>query len=231
MRLTIQPHSLKGEIRKHCLNCSNCPKVSHMSYHLRLRRFRRSSFHMTTLEALGAMLPTYNCRTGMNRRHKRLYQFRTCRQSASSVDNNKYGFDFSTARKDAKRDKVCPSPAWAKRPENKCPSSNAQAPFRSDTIWWTASLEPGTTINQIANKRSLATNQVTINSGIRYTCDEFPPASWVEGGAGPYLTSAGTTRCAAARCSPGINAEQDCTQPQAISNSSLSRFSIPQSKC
>lgn len=141
----------------------------------------------------------------------------------SSVDNNKYGFDFSTARKDAKRDKVCPSPAWAKRPENKCPSSNAQAPFRSDTIWWTASLEPGTTINQIANKRSLATNQVTINSGIRYTCDEFPPASWVEGGAGPYLTSAGTTRCAAARCSPGINAEQDCTQPQAISNSSFSQ--------
>jgi hypothetical protein len=142
----------------------------------------------------------------------------------SNVPNNKYGYDFSIIRKDRKRDRVCPSPAWARRPENACPATLAQAPFRSDKLWWTPNLEPGTTINQIANKRSLATGQVTINSGIRYTCDEFPPASWVEGGNGVYGTSAGTTRCAAARCSPGINAEQDCTQSQIFFNSSIPQF-------
>ncbi|KUJ14004.1 pectin lyase-like protein [Mollisia scopiformis] len=136
--------------------------------------------------------------------------------TVSNVPNNKYGYDFSGIRKDRKRDRVCPSPDWARRPENACPATLAQAPFRSDKLWWTPNLEPGTTINQIANQRSLATGQVTINSGIRYTCDEFPPASWVEGGNGAYGTSAGTTRCAAARCSPGINAEQDCTQSQAL---------------
>lgn len=80
----IQPHSLTGEIRKHCLDCSNSPKVSHMSYHLRLRRFRRSSFHMTTPEASGATSSTYNCRIGRSQRHKRLHQFRTCRRNCNS---------------------------------------------------------------------------------------------------------------------------------------------------
>lgn len=128
----------------------------------------------------------------------------------SSVPNNKYGFDFSEVRKDRRRSKMCPT-NWKNRPANTCPATGSANPFRSSRLWFTSALEPGTTVNQIANRRSQVTNQVTTNSGIRYTCDEFPPASWVEGGAGATLASPGTTRCAAARCTAGINAEQDCT--------------------
>jgi hypothetical protein len=135
----------------------------------------------------------------------------------SRLGNNIYGYDFNTGRKENRRDTVCPDGTWKRN--HPCPDPLSSSPFRSDKVWWTASLEPGTTVNQIANKRSLATNQVTINSGIRYTCDEFPPASWVEGGSGAYYSSAGTTRCAAARCAPNINAEQDCTQSQVFLNS------------
>ncbi|KAH9209807.1 pectate lyase superfamily protein-domain-containing protein [Leptodontidium sp. 2 PMI_412] len=126
----------------------------------------------------------------------------------SSVPNNKYGFDFNQVRKDRRRTNMCPG-SWKNRPANTCPATGSANPFRSAYIWFTSALEPGTTVNQIANRRDPATNQVTINSGIRYTCDEFPPASWVEGGAGATLASPGTTRCAAARCAPSINAEQD----------------------
>lgn len=133
----------------------------------------------------------------------------------SSLPNNVYGFDFNEARKDRRRDKMCPS-NWKNRPANRCPATGSLNPFRSAHIWFTSALEPGTTVNQIANRRDPATNQVTINSKIRYTCDEFPPASWVEGGNGAALLSPGTTRCAAARCAAGINAEQDCTYTSII---------------
>lgn len=136
---------------------------------------------------------------------------------ASGLGNNIYGFDFNTGRKDARRDEVCPG-SW--KNTHPCPFTGSARPFRSDKVWWTAALEPGTLVNQIANKRSL-TGQVTINSGIRYTCDEFPPASWVEGGSGPLLTTQGTTRCAAQRCAPGVKAEQDCTHPKSSSISIL----------
>lgn len=128
----------------------------------------------------------------------------------SSLPNNIYGFDFNTTRKGRRRDKMCPD-NWRNKPANSCPAIGSTRPFRSSQLWFTSALEPRTRVNQIANERSHITNQITINSGMRYTCDEFPPASWVEGGAGATLTSPGTTRCAAARCTRGINAEQDCT--------------------
>ncbi|KAK3938523.1 hypothetical protein QBC46DRAFT_389868, partial [Diplogelasinospora grovesii] len=46
-------------------------------------------------------------------------------------------------------------------------------------------------------------------SKIRYTCDEFPPASWVEGGDGEDSDQPAQTRCAAMRCQAGVKAEQD----------------------
>ncbi|KAJ0164374.1 hypothetical protein CTA2_1157 [Colletotrichum tanaceti] len=55
-------------------------------------------------------------------------------------------------------------------------------------------------------------------SKIRYSCDEFPPATWIEGGSGLNSPEAGLqdaeTRCAAMRCGKGTNgasvkAEQD----------------------
>lgn len=81
----IQLRNPKGEIRKHCLYCSTRRRVSHRSYHLRLHRFRRSSFQNSNLEARwGADSPTYSCRTGMSPCHRRLHQFRTCRRNCNS---------------------------------------------------------------------------------------------------------------------------------------------------
>jgi hypothetical protein len=128
-----------------------------------------------------------------------------------------YGFDFNTTRKDRRRAIMCPS-SWKNNPSNRCPATGSIHPFRSSQMWWTADLEPGTLVNQIANQRGPG-GQLIKNSGIRYTCDEFPPATWVEGGGGRYLISKGTTRCAVGRCAIGINAEQDCTQSQVFLNS------------
>lgn len=55
------------------------------------------------------------------------------------------------------------------------------------------------------------TGKITEYSNIRYSCDEFPPATWVQGGKGVWSES--TTRCAATRCGKGVTAvvkaEQD----------------------
>lgn len=80
--------------------------------------------------------------------------------------------------------------------------------MRQDGQWFSNLLEPGTTINQVINQR--LPNGNVINSGVRYTCDEFPPATWVEGGNGENNDSPGVTRCAGFRCMPGYKSEQNC---------------------
>jgi len=79
--------------------------------------------------------------------------------------------------------------------------------MRSDGVWWHKDLEPGTSNDQIRNHRVGA---ITTLSKMRYTCDEFPPATWVEGGGGrndPNVAS--QTRCAAMSCARGCKAEQN----------------------
>ncbi|ORY10357.1 hypothetical protein BCR34DRAFT_588693 [Clohesyomyces aquaticus] len=65
-----------------------------------------------------------------------------------------------------------------------------------------------TTNNQIGNE-VLPNGQVR-ESRIRYSCDEFPPATWVEGGDNRFNNDddKSQTRCAAIRCGNSI-AEQD----------------------
>ena len=52
--------------------------------------------------------------------------------------------------------------------------------MRHDGPWFTTALEPGTDQN-LVNHRG-ANGIVDEESKVRYSCDEFPPATWVEGG-------------------------------------------------
>ncbi|RDA91604.1 hypothetical protein CP533_4653 [Ophiocordyceps camponoti-saundersi (nom. inval.)] len=82
--------------------------------------------------------------------------------------------------------------------------------MRHDGPWLHKSLEPGTTINQIQNLRD-PLGRIIEHSRVRYSCDEFPPATWVEGGNGfgvPGNSENGGpsyTRCAAIQCARGDN--------------------------
>jgi hypothetical protein len=93
--------------------------------------------------------------------------------------------------------------------------------MRHDGEWFTTALEPGTTTNNIMNKRDTQ-GKIVQYSNVRYTCDEFPPATWVEGGNGPPLSpSPSNTRCAALVCSTygatgAVKAEQNC-RPRSVS--------------
>lgn len=77
--------------------------------------------------------------------------------------------------------------------------------MRHDGVWPRKDLEPGTDTNQIANLRDTLGNVIAY-SDIRYTCDEFPLASWIQGGSGigvPGNTANpgnAETRCAALTC-------------------------------
>ncbi|KAK4144852.1 pectate lyase superfamily protein-domain-containing protein [Dichotomopilus funicola] len=80
--------------------------------------------------------------------------------------------------------------------------------MRHDGQWYHSDLEPGTTANVIRHLRD-SHNNIQLYSGIHYTCDEFPPVTWFEGGDGEFADNPGTTRCAAMRCAEGVKAEQD----------------------
>jgi len=80
--------------------------------------------------------------------------------------------------------------------------------FREDGPWWTTALEPNTPINALAN--GVDANGNILEAGIRYTCDEFPPKTFVEGGDGEGRVQPAQTRCAALRCLPQHKGEQNC---------------------
>ncbi len=137
--------------------------------------------------------------------------YRTARGQAlhprSGVGNNWFAYDFNSAtRKNRRRSHSCPG-SW--KDNHPCPESDPIMPMRHDGEWYHNDLEPGTQYNIIRNHRG-SNGNVDIYSKIRYTCDEFPPATWVEGGDGEDSDRPGTTRCAAMRCNTGVKSEQDC---------------------
>jgi hypothetical protein len=128
----------------------------------------------------------------------------------SGIPGDVYGYDLNTGGRNSRqyyrRKQSCPT-SWKK--SHSCPEIAQEDVFRHDGKWFTTAIEPGTTINQLANQRDQTTGRVLKYSQIRYTCDEFPPASWVEGGDGSSGSSPSTTRCAAWRCGKGVKAEQN----------------------
>ncbi|KAI0814551.1 glycoside hydrolase family 55 protein [Xylaria sp. FL0064] len=93
-------------------------------------------------------------------------------------------------------------------PHTKTGISSNMDVMRHDGPWFTTSLETGTTINQLKNRRD-ANNMVAEYSKVRYSCDEFPPATWVEGGDNVDRLNPAETRCAGLHCGEGVKAEQD----------------------
>lgn len=129
----------------------------------------------------------------------------------SGIPNYIFGYDYNTGRASTSRASqrgahTCPG-SW--KNNHVCPEPTQKEVMRNDGQWFSNALEPGTTINGIVNLRN-ANNQITSYSGMRYTCDEFPPKTWVEGGDFTDRSQPAQTRCAAFRCGPGIKAEQNC---------------------
>ncbi|KAL2066293.1 hypothetical protein VTL71DRAFT_2364 [Oculimacula yallundae] len=106
---------------------------------------------------------------------------------------NYFGYDLNTGdsepffpqyRSEDRRSASCPN-NWAAGHPCPEPGPPPQQPvMRQDGLpWFTTATEPGTTIYQVMNHRDTAGN-IDRYSNVRYTCDEFPPATWVEGGNG-----------------------------------------------
>jgi hypothetical protein len=134
----------------------------------------------------------------------------------SRSPRNRFAYDLNTGkrkRNDKRRDKSCPSSWKNKHP---CPETDQGIVMRHDGPWQHKALEPGTKVNEIKAKRD-ANGRITEKSQVRYTCDEFPPATWVEGGSGLNSTLIravdAETRCAAFRCGgtkgQNVKAEQN----------------------
>ncbi len=103
---------------------------------------------------------------------------------ASGVSNDMYGYDLDTgespagfpnSRQEGRRGASCPESWIATHP---CPEVDQRKPMRHDGEWFTTLLEPQTTTNNLMNERDPITGNVVKYSNIRYTCDEFPPATW-----------------------------------------------------
>ena len=131
-----------------------------------------------------------------------------------------FGFDYDNARKDHRREKeACPG-GWIKR--HSCPEvagtpkGNLAQPqsYRYDLknevleLWPHTDLDPepnskGEPNTRVLRSRRDPNGNVLEDAKIHYTCDEWPPATFIQGGAGA------NTRCAAMRCGKQISAEQD----------------------
>ncbi|KAK3946878.1 hypothetical protein QBC32DRAFT_225327, partial [Pseudoneurospora amorphoporcata] len=140
----------------------------------------------------------------------------------SGLPNDVYGFDFDigewekglqqpSSHQDARRDESCPR-SW--KDTHSCPETDQKKPWRNDGEWFTIVKEPNIVMNELANKKDVNGNVISY-SKIRYSCDEFPPATWY-GGSGASYNNPAETRCAAISCNGNqgvkqiIKAEQDC---------------------
>lgn len=133
-----------------------------------------------------------------------------------------FAFDFQNrdvngvrARKNTRRDESCPG-TWINN--GRCPEVAGNGNLAQPRSWrWlipnpttgqpgTLSLWPFTALEPNSNNRLLhdvdpVTNNI-LPSRLKYSCDEFPPATFIQGGTGA------TTRCAAFFCGGGVSAEQ-----------------------
>ncbi|GJD05036.1 lysM domain-containing protein [Colletotrichum higginsianum] len=136
----------------------------------------------------------------------------------TTIPSNVFTYDFDTGdeswtRQSGRRGQSCPS-GWGGN--GRCPQAGQEIPWRHDGPWWTTILEPGTTTNMLRHERDPQGNIVK-KSQMRYTCDEFPPATWVEGGNGWSNNQPANTWCAGQACvdytvnnnGVSIKAEQD----------------------
>lgn len=141
--------------------------------------------------------------------------FNSDRGNKRPAEASLFVMDFDTqtkSRRDGRsgrrRARSCP-PGWVKN--QRCPHVDQEPVWRQDGPWWTTAIAPP----PLGDNFELAPKPIGTRSNIKYSCDEFPAASWVEGGDGTGVIGNGfgggpsQTRCAAIRCAPGMNAEQN----------------------
>lgn len=177
------------------------------------------------------------------------------KQLPASFDGTMFVMDFSTDKSNtkrgpARRDKSCPAKdvlsrgvvKWKKT--HKCPEGDQKDVWRNDKVWHTTAIshdqedldEENIPKNILEHERN-PDQSIKNRSYLFYTCDEFPAASWIEGGSQPSFANGSggfaETRCAAMRCkdAPRINkravaAEQDWQKNAHNKLGSLLRGSI-----
>ncbi|KAK4102737.1 glycoside hydrolase family 55 protein [Parathielavia hyrcaniae] len=126
-----------------------------------------------------------------------------------------FGYDFNTGKLGSRRsdrgDHSCPG-TW--KNNHVCPETNQKPVWREIGEWMYTEIEPSGQDHEFNVLRHLrAVNQIAQRSKIRYSCDEFPPATWVEGGDGLSGSTPANTRCAGFRCTgykgENVKAEQN----------------------
>ncbi|UNI24919.1 hypothetical protein JDV02_010636 [Purpureocillium takamizusanense] len=164
-----------------------------------------------------AVFLEYNCHymTAICRNADNFYG--SSRGLARGRYNTWFNFDFSTRKKSPRgrsqyrRSRSCPT-GWVSSAG--CPHSDQETVWRNDGAWWTTALAPPPDGLKFI-LAPLRVGRNTKKSGVYYTCDEFPAASWVEGGDGTGVPGnspgggASQTRCAAFQCRSGVKAEQN----------------------
>lgn len=75
--------------------------------------------------------------------------------------------------------------------------------------WWTTALAGPSDVDKMILAPEVKSGGSLKTSGVAYTCDEFPAASWIEGGDGTNVSDSGPgsgksqTRCAGSQCRAG----------------------------
>ncbi|KAK1703500.1 LOW QUALITY PROTEIN: pectate lyase superfamily protein-domain-containing protein [Colletotrichum lupini] len=120
----------------------------------------------------------------------------------TTIPADQFTYDFDTGEESwthqsGRREKSCPK-SWGKA--RNCPEPSTKVPFRHDGPWWTKDVEAVGNTNMLKHERDSQTKNIIKRSGMRYTCDEFPPATWVEGGSGWANNQPANTRCAGHAC-------------------------------
>lgn len=128
--------------------------------------------------------------------------FKTPRGQARNP-RNRFTYDFNTGSQSRWRNQKRRTASCRGWDSNRnCPHSDQEIVMRHDGPWKFKDLEPGTSIAEIKADRDANNNK--ISSWVRYSCDEFPAAPWVEGGDGSAAPEAQPdkpqTRCAPFRC-------------------------------
>lgn len=90
-----------------------------------------------------------------------------------------------------------------------CPEPDQMLLMRQDGEWFSKNTQSSKTwaiVNKVGTK-----GEVVEESGIKYSCEEFPAASWIEGGDGPNGNTPAFKRCVpyiCRGCPRGTKADQ-----------------------
>lgn len=153
---------------------------------------------------------------------------------SSRTPRKAFAYDFTNARASNRRRRVCPTgtaSGWATFhtcPELAGPGNLAQPPvYRSDGLpWFTTALEPNVPAKsgKVLKHKRFSTGRLQEYSGVKYTCDEFPPATFIQGGAGQGAGAyAAETRCAGFRCPKNMDGKDSEQNWQANGHNKLRR--------